>query len=204
MPCEASMIELFGVIFVPLRNFHHDVGRTVGYRLATQSRFRRDARRFIEFVELRVGGLIAGLQPFLHDYVAGRAGAHTTARMIQSSLNDLRNIQNAAGQTIVPIRYLFWIDFNSLASGKKCYYIFLRGRLVFDFFDIGVTAAHLFSPAADKSCSKGRSNAAPLLEDQTSASLRPCSAVETTLFITSSARRNVALLRSSMRLRISL
>src|ERR1700682_2598555 len=102
------------------------------------------------------------------------------------------------------VRDLFWIDFNRLAARKKRDFVFLRGRLVFDFFDIGVTAAHCSLLLPIKLARKGRSNAAPLLEDQTSASLRPCSAVETALFITSSAKRIVALLRSSMRLRINL
>src|SRR6267154_127457 len=138
------MIKFFGVILVPLGNFHNDVCGAIGYGLATQSRFRRDARRFIEFVELRIGGLIAGFQAFPHDHVAGRAGAHASARVVQSRFNALGNIKNASGQAVMAVGDLFRIDLDGLAAGKKCHLIFLRGRLVFDFFNIGVAAAHLF------------------------------------------------------------
>jgi hypothetical protein len=42
----------------------------------------------------------------------------------------------------VAIRDLRRIDFDGFAAGKKRDFIFLRGRLVFYFLDVWVTAAH--------------------------------------------------------------
>src|SRR6267143_1389800 len=61
------------------------------------------------------------------------------------------------GVILVPFRNFFRVHLDSLAAGKKGHCVFLRGRLVFDFFDIRVAAAHLISPATDKPCSTGRS-----------------------------------------------
>src|SRR6266478_8294065 len=76
------MIEFLGVIFVPVGNFHHDVGGAVGDGLAAEARLRGDAGGFVEFIELGVGGLVAGLEAFAHDDVARRAGANAAAGVV--------------------------------------------------------------------------------------------------------------------------
>src|SRR5439155_14755389 len=76
------MIEFLGVICVPIGNFHDDVGGAVGDGLAAEARLRGDAGRFVELIELGVGGLVAGLQAFAHDDVARGAGANATAGVV--------------------------------------------------------------------------------------------------------------------------
>src|ERR1700736_570032 len=65
-PRPPSVVGFLGVVLVPAGNFDHDVGRTVGNRLATQTRFRGDAGRLVEFVELRIGGFVARLEALSH------------------------------------------------------------------------------------------------------------------------------------------
>src|SRR5712692_1618252 len=43
-----------GVVAVPLRNLDDHILRAVGHELAAQARLRREPRRFIELIELRV------------------------------------------------------------------------------------------------------------------------------------------------------
>ncbi len=66
--------------------------------------------------------------------------------MIEAGFDAFGNIENAAGDAVVAVRDFRGIDFDGFAAGKKCDFIFLRGRLVFDFFDVGVAAAHFCSP----------------------------------------------------------
>src|SRR5438874_13630968 len=68
---ELLVIQFFSVVLIPLRNFHNDIRRSVRNRLATQARLRRDARRFVEFVELRVRRFVARFEALTHDDVAG-------------------------------------------------------------------------------------------------------------------------------------
>src|SRR6266478_3023673 len=140
------MIEFLGVIFVPIGNFHHDVGGSVGDGLAAEARLRGDAGGFVEFIELGVGGLVAGLEAFAHDDVARRAGANAAAGVVEASFESLGDVQDAARQAVVAVGNFLRIDLDGLAAGKKRHFIFLRGGLVFDFFDVRIASAHGLSP----------------------------------------------------------
>src|SRR5882724_11374983 len=140
------MIEFLGVIFVPIGNFHHDVGGAVGDGLAAEARLRGDAGGFVEFIELGVGGLVAGLEAFAHDDVARGAGANAAAGVVEASFESFGNVQDAAGQTVVTVGNFFRIDLDGLAAGKKGHFIFLRGGFVFDFFNVRIASAHDLSP----------------------------------------------------------
>src|SRR6266446_1161290 len=140
------VIEFLGVIFVPIGNFDDDVGGAVGDRLAAEARLRRDAGGFVEFIELGVGGLVAGLQAFAHDDVARGAGANAAAGVVEAGFESLGDVQDAAGQTVVAVGNFLRIDLDGLAAGKKRHFIFLRGGLVFDFFDVRIASAHGLSP----------------------------------------------------------
>src|SRR2546429_159249 len=83
---ELLVIQFFSVVLIPLRNFHNDIRRAVRNRLAAEARLRRDTRRFVEFVELRVRRFVAGFEAFTNDDVAGGAGADASARVIQARL----------------------------------------------------------------------------------------------------------------------
>src|SRR5882672_7499843 len=204
------MIEFLGVILVPVGNFHDDVGGAVGDGLAAEARLRRDAGRFVQFVELGVGGLVAGLEAFAHDDVARGAGANPAAGVVETGFESLGDIQDAAGQTVMAVGNFFRIDLDGLAAGKKRHFIFLRGGLVFDFFDVRIASAHGLSPKRWRHkaastirddrlrrititfCDSGH-RLKPVLPDlYTSASLRPSRAVETAEFISNSARCSVA------------
>src|SRR5258708_7346237 len=80
----SSVIQLLGVVLVPVRNLDDDVGRSVGHGLATEARLRGDAGRFVQLIELSVSGFIAGFQAFSHDDVTRRAGADAAASMVQT------------------------------------------------------------------------------------------------------------------------
>src|SRR6266850_738176 len=140
------MVELLGVILVPIGNLHDDVGGAVGDGLAAEARLRGDARSFVQFVELGVGGLVAGLEALAHDDVARGAGANATAGVVEAGFESLGNVQDAAGQTVVAVGNFFRIDLDGLAAGKKRHFIFLRGGLVFDFFNVRIASAHDLSP----------------------------------------------------------
>src|SRR6266436_4875611 len=136
------MIHFLGVIFIPVRDFDHDVSRAVWHGLAAQARLRRNPRRFVQFIELRIGRFVAGFQTFFHDDVASRACANPAARVIQSGPERFGEIQNAAWQAVVTVGNFLRIDFQCFAAGQKSYFKFPGRRLVFYFFDIRVTAAH--------------------------------------------------------------
>src|SRR5882672_519999 len=140
------MIEFLGVILVPVGNFDDDVGGAVGDGLAAEARLRRDARGFVEFVELGIGGLVTGFEAFAHDDVARRASANAAAGVVEAGFESLGDVQDAAGQTVVAIGNFFRIDLDGLAAGKKRHFIFLRGGLVFDFFNVRIASAHDLSP----------------------------------------------------------
>src|SRR6267378_2123038 len=144
--CGSSVIQFLGVIFVPIGNFHDDVCSAVGDGLAAEARLRRDAGGFVEFVKFGVGGFVAGLEAFAHDDVARRAGTNAAAGVIEASFESFGDIQDAAGQTVVTVGNFFRIDLDGLAAGKKGHFIFLRGGLVFDFFDVWIASAHDLSP----------------------------------------------------------
>src|SRR6266850_3141114 len=113
------MIEFLGVILVPIGNFDDDVGGAVGDRLAAEARLRGDAGGFVEFVELGVGGLVAGLEAFAHDDVARGAGANAAAGVVEAGFEPFGDVQDAAGQTVVAVGNFFRIDLDGLAAGKK-------------------------------------------------------------------------------------
>src|ERR1700743_3158883 len=101
-----SVLFFFDVIFIPLGNFNDDIGGAVGNGLATETRLRRDARRFVEFIEFGVRGFVAGVEALLNDDVARRACADAAAGVIESGFDALGNIENAAGQAVVAVRDL--------------------------------------------------------------------------------------------------
>ena len=72
--------------------------------------FRCNARRFVEFIELRIRCFVAGLQPFAHYYVARRAGAHASASVVQPSLKRFGKIEDAPRQTVVAVGDFCRID----------------------------------------------------------------------------------------------
>src|SRR5215469_9335553 len=138
----SSVIRFFRVILVPLGNFHDDIRRSVRDRLAAQPRLRRDAGRFVQLIEFRVRGFVARFQALMNDYVAGRAGAHTPAGMVEPHFEAFGNVQNATWQAIVTVRDFLRVHLDGFAAGKKRHRIFLRGGLVLDFFNVWIGAAH--------------------------------------------------------------
>src|SRR5450755_1671771 len=123
------VIQFFGVVLVPFRNFYHDVRGSVGNCLAAEARFLRDARSHIQFVKFGVGGFVAGFEALSHDDVAGGAGADSAASVIETGFDAFGRIENAAGQAIVAIRNFLGIELNRFAAGKKGDSVFLRRRL---------------------------------------------------------------------------
>src|SRR5579859_2657160 len=100
------VIQLLRVVLVPLRNFDDDVGRAVRHGLAAEARFRRDAWRFVELVELRIRRFVAGFEAFAHDDMARGARADTAACMVEAGLQRFGEIQDASRKAIVPVRNL--------------------------------------------------------------------------------------------------
>src|SRR5262249_8240242 len=141
-----SVVGFASVVFVPVRNFHDDVGCSIGNRLAAETGLRRDAGSFVQFIQLRVRRFVARFQTFSHDHMASRASADPAARMVESGLDSFRKIQNAAGQAVVAVWNFLRINLERLAAGQKCDFKFLGRRLVLRFFDVWVCATHVVSP----------------------------------------------------------
>jgi hypothetical protein len=142
------VVCFFGVVFVPLGDFDNDVGGAVGDGLAAEPGFLGDARGHVEFVELGVGGFVAGLEALLNDDVAGGAGADASASVVEAGFDAFGDVEDAAGKTVVAVGNFRRIDLDGFAAGKKCDFIFLRGGRVFDFVDVWIAAAHdLFTPS---------------------------------------------------------
>src|SRR4029077_13643178 len=133
-----------GVVFVPVGDFNDDVGGAIGHGLAAEARFRRDAGGLVEFVEFGVGGFVAGFEPLLHDDVASGAGANAAAGVVQAGFEAFGDVENAARQAVVAVGNFFRVHLDGLAARKKCDFVFLRSRFVFDFFDVWVASAHFF------------------------------------------------------------
>src|SRR6516225_2099505 len=76
------VVCFFRVILVPVGNFHDDVRRAIGHRLAAKARLWRNARRFVELVKLGVGRFVTGLKSLAHDHMANRARAHSAASVV--------------------------------------------------------------------------------------------------------------------------
>jgi len=72
--------------------------------------------------------------------------AQTPASVVEASFDALGDVENAARKTIVTVRNFLRVDFDGFAAGKKCDFVFLRGGLVFDFFDVRIAATHDFPP----------------------------------------------------------
>src|SRR6266849_479834 len=113
------MLGLFGVGLVPFGNFDDDVGRAVGDALAAQARLGRDARGFVELVVFGVGGFVAGLQPLMHDDVAGGAGAHSAAGMVEPHVKAVGDVENAAGQAIVAVGDFLRVHLEGLSFAQN-------------------------------------------------------------------------------------
>src|SRR5256884_4263120 len=90
------VIRFFRVILVPVGNLHHDIRRSVRNRLAAQPRLRGDAGRFVQLIEFRIRRFVARFEALMNDYVAGRAGAHTPAGVVETHFEAFGNVQNAA------------------------------------------------------------------------------------------------------------
>src|SRR2546430_8448727 len=148
------MVEFLGVIFVPVGNFDDDVGSAVGNGLAAEARLRRDAGSFIELVELGVGGFVAGFEAFAHDDVARGASADAAARVVEAGFDAFGDVENAAREAVVAVGNLFRVNFDGLAAGKKCDFVFLRGGFFSYFFDVWGAAAHCLPPKTKKSGGK--------------------------------------------------
>src|SRR2546421_363279 len=143
---KTSVIQLLGVVLVPVWNLDDDVRRSVGHGLATEARLRSDAGRFVQLIELSVSGFIAGFQAFSHDDVARRAGADAAASMVQTGLDALGNVEDAARNAIVAVRNFFRVDLDGFATRKKGHLVFLRRGFVLDFLDVRIAAAHFVPP----------------------------------------------------------
>jgi hypothetical protein len=109
------VLGFFRVVFVPLGNFDHYVFCAVRDALAAQARFRGYAGGFVELVQFGVGGFVTRFQTFVNDHVAGGTGADAAAGVIQPLVIALRNIEDAAGKTVVSVGNFFGIDFDRLA-----------------------------------------------------------------------------------------
>src|SRR5256712_11820824 len=83
----ASVIEFLGVVLVPIRDFHNDVGGAIGNGLAAEARLWRDAGSFVELVQFGVGSFVARLQALMNNDVAGRAGAGAAAGVVPARLD---------------------------------------------------------------------------------------------------------------------
>src|SRR5271167_2983496 len=120
---RSSVIGFFGVIFVPLGDFHDDVGGAVGDGLAAETRFLRDAWGHVEFVEFGVGGFVAGLEALLDDDVAGGAGADAAAGVVETGFDTFRDVENASGEPVVAIGNFRRVNLDGFAAGKKCDFV---------------------------------------------------------------------------------
>src|SRR3989475_2690071 len=140
------MVEFLGVILVPIGNFNDDVGGAVGNGLAAEARLRGDTGSFVQLVELGVGGFVAGFETFPQDHMARGASTDASASVVEASLEALGDVENAARKTIVTVRNFLRVHFDGFAAGKKCDFVFLRGGVLFDFFDVRIAATHDFPP----------------------------------------------------------
>jgi len=95
------VIEFLGVILIPIGNSTTMSVGAVGDRLAAEARLRRDAGRFVEFIEL---GVVASLQDssFAHDDVARGAGADAAAGVVEAGFEPFGDVQDAAGRPLWP------------------------------------------------------------------------------------------------------
>src|SRR5437879_1214005 len=142
----ASVIEFLGVVLVPIRDFHNDVGGAIGNGLAAEARLWRDAGSFVELVQFGVGSFVARLQALMNNDVAGRAGADAAAGVVQAGFDAFGNVEDASRKAVVAVWNLLRVDLDGFAAGKKGDLVFLRGGFVFDFFDVWIAAAHRLFP----------------------------------------------------------
>src|SRR5215472_13443256 len=74
--CVNLVVCFLRVILIPVGNLHNNIRRTIRHGLATETRLRRYPRRFIQLIEFRISGFVAGFKTLLNDHVARRAGTH--------------------------------------------------------------------------------------------------------------------------------
>ena len=98
--------------------------------------------RFVELIEFRVRGFIAGIEAFVNDHVACGAGADAAASVVETFMEALRDIEDAAGQAVVAVGDFFWVDLDRVAVLNKGDLEFPGCGREFCFFDIRVLAAH--------------------------------------------------------------
>ena len=77
------MLRFLCEILIPLRDFYHQVARSVRDALATQSGFYREAGRVVELIEFRIRRLVARLEPFVHDDVKNDPGIYPPPELRQ-------------------------------------------------------------------------------------------------------------------------
>src|SRR3984957_18631924 len=119
------MLRFLCEILIPLRDFYHQVARSVRDALATQSRFYREAGRVVELIEFRIRRLVARLESCVHDDVAGRASAHAAAGVIEALAKSRGDIENASRQTFARVGNFLRIYLNSFAFADKRHLEFL-------------------------------------------------------------------------------
>jgi hypothetical protein len=105
-------MPLFNEILVPGGNFDDDIHRAVGNTLAAQSRLQRNVRRFIKLVEFVVGRFVTRFETLLDFDVAGRAGAYTTADVLQANIRTHSDVQDAARLACRAVRHFRRVDVN--------------------------------------------------------------------------------------------
>ena len=115
--------------------------------LATQARFRREARSFVELVEFGVVGLVAGFQPLVNDHVARGAGADAAAGVVQAHVKSRGDVQDAAGQTVVAVGKFLRIHLDRFAFADKRHLEFFRRGRVFGLFDVRICCRPWISPS---------------------------------------------------------
>ena len=140
------MVEFFGVVLVPLGDFHDDVSGAVGDSLAAEAGLGRDAGSHVEFVEFGVRGFVAGLEALFENDVARGAGTNAAAGVVEASFDALGNVEDAARKAVVAVRNFGRVDLDGFAAGKKRDSVFLRGGCVFDFVYVWIAAAPGVSP----------------------------------------------------------
>src|ERR1700690_2434579 len=81
---SSLVIRFFRVILVPVRNFHHEILRSIGNALAAQPRLHGQTRRVVELVKLRIRCFVAAFEALVDNHVARGAGTHAAACVIES------------------------------------------------------------------------------------------------------------------------
>jgi hypothetical protein len=129
-------------VAIPIRNVNDKVAGAVGHALATQSAVGRETRSEREFFFFAIAHFGDGVEAFLNDAVTRRAGADTSARMIELDAVGQSNIEDTAGQSGVSVRNLFRIDIDGYVHRHERDGEFLRRRSRRFLVDVRVRSAH--------------------------------------------------------------